>query len=157
MSTAVKDAVVTLLVADTALVGVLTANPADGTKPAIFPARRNTGSTVYPSLVYRVSTVTDDNRFREPLPRAPGASRTTVAMQDYFVDFSAFDNQPSSDNVEAVGDRLRALFHQVAFSVTGGRVFYSRCVSGTPDGFDNVDNVWVLVARYRMRVQWSAP
>jgi hypothetical protein len=147
----VKEAVAALMAGYAPLTAVLAVHPLDGTKPAIIPGNRNTAGDVYPSVTYRIESGAPEPKLRPAFPRAAGDARSDAPFEHFFLSLEAWDNAPTSDNLETIADSLDALFHQTRFPTTNGLVYYAERITRRPEEWDRDVNVWYGLFRYRLR------
>lgn len=148
MSQAVRIAVASRLIGDSALAALLAVSPFDPTKPAIFNASKNQAPPVYDCLTYRMSSEEPDKRFEPPIP---GAGESDII--DLYIDCEAWSQKPDSANIEAIGARLRALFANQSFDAPpDGRIFKSEWITARTDIYDNKLNCWCGLWRFRLRL-----
>lgn len=125
----------------TSLVAIVTQDPVQPSSPAIFHARMQELSPVYPCVTYRIAQATPDPRTRvhpTATPDADGeASQLSCRVTEYAVDFEAWDNKPNSDALDAICMALFDLFDNRSFYMEEAnvRVFHSAVTYYNPDGY----------------------
>jgi hypothetical protein len=148
LSQAVKIAVVALMMADAPLIALLAKDPNDLTAPAIFNASRNESPPVYPSLTYRVEQAVKDKRFRPAIPGSGGSN-----VEKIYIDAEAWSQQPDGAQLEAIGERIDALFENTTFATTDGPIFRSEVLQSRTDLYDNKLNTWFALWRICLYLQ----
>lgn len=122
------------------LVGLVTSDPVTPSSPAIFHARMQELSPVYPCVTYRIAQATPDPRTRvQPTARqdADGSSTPlTSRVTDYAVDIEVWDNQPDSETLDAICIALFELFDNRSLDLPApARVFHTAVTYYQPDGY----------------------
>ena len=162
MSQAVKIAVVAQILGDTplapatALSKLLTAHPADPTKPALFNGRKSDFPPVYDCLTYRLTQATPDKSFRPGLVAVGQRGVYKQGVEDFYLDCEAWTQTPDSAPLDAIDARLDALFHEQAFLTTDGPIFYTERLLRQTDLYDKTLKAWFSLTRYRLRLQYTS-
>lgn len=154
MSTAFKAAIQARMRADSAAGGLTTlvaADPGTPTAPAIFNTFVNEAPPVYDCITWRTSDGTPDGRFRAPVP---GATAGIQQKEEITVDFELWTQSGTYANLEAIRERLDALFHQQGFPTADPNVavFYAERIGGEHDSYDPKPRAWFKLLRYLFRL-----
>lgn len=147
MSEFTKTAIYSTLIGDSALVALLGTD--ENSAPAIFNAAMNQkqrdletpgNSWTYDCITFREAAGNADPRF------------TSGAHGTEFFDFEVWSKATSSLNRARIAARLDALFHNVALTVSSGKVYWMERVTQVPDQYDEKLKVHFGLYRYRLIV-----
>ncbi len=151
MSALTKQAILSALQADSTLAGLLSVDPNDGARPAIFNARMNDLKPVYDSITFREAS---GKPFIEFNAAYPGESVNTVVTE--LIDFEVWTKKASVSAIEEILARLDLVLNQQALSLgSAGRVFWSERVITSPDNWDDVLLARFGLFRYRLMVEYT--
>ena len=152
MSVLTKQAVVAVLEADSALSGMLAADPNAAGRMALFNARMNDLTPVYDSVTFREAR---SRPLRGFLAEQAGESANAVVEEMY--DFEVWTKRASSAPIDAIRQRLDAALHQQALSLgAAGRVFWGERTMTMPDNWDPKLLARFGLFRYRLLVEYLA-
>lgn len=130
-------------------------NDPEGVELAVYNARMNEITPVYPCVTYRISQGLPDARFRSPAPLSsdeePDESYKPRIL-DFYVEIEVWDQAPNADRIDQIAAVIDDWFESRAFVFTGGRVFRAEMLALLPDRYDKDLNARFALMRYRLRV-----
>lgn len=159
MSQFLRESIGGRLTGDSALVALVDIDPndPDGAAPAMFAATRNEADQPERCLTYRLREI-PDNRFGSDLPLEDGEDDTSRYISDYVLEVEYWTRSSDTAPLESVRRRLRAIFHNRVWNVSGaesGRVLDSKCEMADIDHWDKTTNEHFGLFRFRLRYSYT--
>ena len=150
MTNEARRAFLSALRTDATLIGLLAADPTDGSSPAIF-LYNGALPPVYPSVTYRLADSTPDPAFRPT--NAEGGGVGTIAEGRAELRIYA---KGAVHRRDAIAEAVRNAAEGVALTRAGwtGRLFRVEIVTESPDNFDPALDDFYHLIRFRLR-QWT--